>query len=80
MATIDTLRNNIIGKLLTISNKDYLAALYQLLEKSSPDNAYVQLTEEQILMMQLSDEDIENNRLISQNQLNRNDLEWLKGM
>lgn len=80
MATTDTLRNNIIGKLLTISNKDYLAALYQLLEKSSPDNAYVQLTEEQILMMQLSDEDIENNRLISQNQLNRNDLEWLKGM
>ena len=80
MATSDTLRNNIIDKLLTISNKDYLSALYQLVEKSSIDNGHVKLTEEQILMLQLSDKDIENNRLISQNQLNKKDLEWLKEM
>ena len=80
MPTTDSLRNNIINKLLTISNKDYLTALYQLLEKSSVDNDTVQLTEEQILMLQLSEEDIENNRLISQSELNKKDLEWLKEM
>ena len=74
MATIDNLRNNIIDKLLTISNKDYLSALYHLVEKSSVDNDTVKLTKEQVLMLQLSDDDIKNNRLISQDQLDKNDL------
>jgi hypothetical protein len=77
MAAIDNLRNNIIDKLLTISNKDYLSALYQLVQKSSVDDDTVKLTEEQIVMLRLSDLDIENNRLISQEQLDKNDLEWL---
>ena len=79
MATIDSLRNNLIDKLLTISNKDYLQALNQLVESSSVDNAAVKLTEEQILMLQLSDNDIKTCKLISQEQLDKNDLEWLKG-
>jgi len=79
MATVDTLRNNLIDKLLTISNKEYLQALNQLVEKSAVDNDVVNLTKEQILMLQLSDKDIEANRLISQEQLDKNDLEWLRG-
>jgi hypothetical protein len=37
------------------------------------------LTEEQILILQLSDNDIETGRLISQEQLDKNDLDWLNG-
>ena len=74
----DILRNNIIDKLLTISNKDYLAALYQLIEKSSVDNDVIKLSGEQILMLQLSDKDIEDRKLISQNDLDKGDLQRLK--
>ena len=80
MRTTDILRNNIIDKLLTINNKDYLSALYKLVNKSSVDNDTVKLTDEQILMLQLSDNDIKNGNLISQNQLDKDDLQWLKGM
>ena len=80
MRAVDNLRNNIIDKLLTISNKDYLSALNQLIEKSSVDNDIVKLTEEQILMLNMSDEDIKNNRYISQNELDKSDLEWLKSL
>jgi len=79
MATVDTLRDHIIDKLLTISNKEYLSALNQLVENSSVDKGLVNLTAEQISMLKLSDQDIENLRLISQDQLDKNDLEWLKG-
>ncbi|MBS1532826.1 MAG: hypothetical protein JSU01_21160 [Bacteroidetes bacterium] len=79
MATVDTLRNNLIDKLLTISNKNYLQALNQLVESSGIENEPVKLTEEQILMLQLSDKDIQAGKLISQEQLDKNDLEWLKG-
>ncbi|MEO7174974.1 MAG: hypothetical protein ABIV51_03980 [Saprospiraceae bacterium] len=78
MNRADILRNNIIDKLLTISNKDYLAALYQLVEKSSVDNDLVKLSEEQVLMLQLSDKDIESGKLISQHDLDKRDMQWLK--
>lgn len=80
MRTTDILRNNIIDKLLTITNKDYLSALYQLVKTSSVDKDTVKLTEEQILMLQLSDKDIKSGKLISQSQLDKNDLQWLKGL
>ncbi|MDR3693325.1 hypothetical protein [Mucilaginibacter sp.] len=79
MATVDTLRNNLIDKLLTISNKEYLLALNKLVENSTIDNETVKLTGEQILMLQLSDKDIETGKLISQEELDNNDLEWLQG-
>jgi hypothetical protein len=79
MATVDTLRNNLIDKLLAISNKEYLLALNHLVENSTIDNEVVVLTEEQVLMLALSDRDIEAGRIISQEQLDKNDLEWLKG-
>ncbi len=78
MATVDVLRDNIIDKLLTISNKEYLSALNQLVESSSVEKGFVNLSAEQISMLKLSDQDIENGRLISQDQLDKNDLEWLK--
>ena len=51
MATVDNLRNSIIDKLLTITNKDYLNALYKLIENSSVDEDIVKLTEEQKIML-----------------------------
>lgn len=80
MGTTDMLRNDIIDKLLTISNKDYLSALYQLVNSSSVGQDTVQLTEEQVLMLQLSDNDIKNGKLISHDQLDKDDLQWLKGL
>jgi len=79
METVDTLRNNLIDKLLAISNKDYLFALNQLVDNSAVDNDVVNLSAEQILMLQLSDKDIETGKLVSQNELDKNDLKWLKG-
>lgn len=77
MSTTDSIRNNIIDKLLTISNEDYLLALYQLVNNSSVGQDTVQLSEEQVIMLQLSDEDIVNGKLIAQYQLDKDDLQWL---
>jgi len=66
MNRVDILRNNIIDKLFTtISNKNYLFALYQLIEKSSVDSDVVKLSEEQVLRRQLNDKDIEEGKLIT---------------
>ena len=77
MSTTDLIRNNIIDKLLTISNEEYLSALYQLVNSSSVGQDAIQLSEEQGIMLQLSDEDIVNGKLITQYQLDKDDLQWL---
>ncbi len=78
MKRVDILRDNIIDKLMTISNADYLSALYQLMENSSKDRNIVELSEAQVQLLKLSESDIENGHLISQNDLDKMDLKWLK--
>lgn len=78
MAQIDAIRNGIIDKLLAISDKDYLMALMHLVENSNLQNEKIKLTREQKLMLEMSETDIQNGRLISQSDLDKSDLEWLK--
>ncbi|WP_316813963.1 hypothetical protein [Pedobacter heparinus] len=76
-SSIDHLRNAIIDKLMAISNKDYLVALNKLME-SAVENDVVQLSPEQILMLKMSDDDIKNGNVIGQDDLDQEDLKWLK--
>jgi len=80
MDTADNIRNNIIDKLLTISNKEYLTALYKLISKSSVENDAIQLSDDHLLMLNMSEDDIKNNRIVSQEELDKLDLEWLKSL
>lgn len=79
MAQVDVIRNGIIDKLLVISDKDYLMALLRLVDNSAVQEDKIKLTKEQKLMIEMSEADIKNARTISQSDLDKNDLEWLKG-
>jgi hypothetical protein len=78
MTTTDQIRNGIIEKLLTISNKEYLTALFQLIKNGPADKDNVKFTEEQLFMLKLSDKDIKEGKLIPHSQLDKSDLKWLK--
>jgi hypothetical protein len=80
MARTDQIRNEIIEKLFTISNKDYLNALFQIVKNTPTENEVLSLTDEQILMLKMSDKDIKEGKTISQAQLDKSDLKWLKGL
>jgi hypothetical protein len=79
MAQVDIIRNGIIDKLLAISDKDYLMALLRMVDNSSIEGDKIKLTKEQKLMFEMSEADIQNVRILSQDELDKNDLEWLKG-
>ncbi len=80
MANIDEIRNGIIDKILQISDRDYLLALFKLVDNSSVVADKYKLTEEHKLLLEMSEADIKYNRVISQNDLDKMDTEWLKGM
>lgn len=80
MATIDNIRNGLIDKILSIKNKDFLQALDNLIASSSSSSELVELTNEQKTMLEMSEEDIKNGKLISQDAMNKRNLEWLNAM
>lgn len=80
MATVDKIRSGLIDKILSIRNKDFLLALDNLISSSSADNQIVELTAEQKEMLEMSDADIKNGRLISQEAMDKRNLEWLDGL
>lgn len=78
MAQVDIIRNGIIDRLLAISDKEYLTALLRLLDNSAVQDGKIKLTKEQKLMLEMSENDIANGRLITQSDLDKSDLKWLK--
>lgn len=76
----DFIRDRIIEKLLTITNNDYLTALFQVINVQESDSKTIRLTDEQISMLKLSDKDIKKGELIPHSHLDKKDLAWLKGL
>lgn len=66
-----------IDKILSINDKDFLEALDKLISSSTSQSEIVSLSKEQKEMLQLSEADIENGRLISQEAMIKRNLEWL---
>ncbi|MDR6785249.1 hypothetical protein ABIE26_003948 [Pedobacter africanus] len=79
-SSLDNLRNSIMEKLMAISDKDYLVALNKLLESSTAENDVVKFSKEQIIMLEMSDEDIRKGDTITQEDLDKEDLKWLKAL
>ncbi len=78
MASATDIRNKVIDQLLAIKDSDYLRALSDMIKSSHVQEEAVPLTEEQKIMLTMSEEDIKAGRTIDQLTLNERELEWLK--
>ncbi|MDL2312549.1 hypothetical protein LJC68_06700 [Bacteroidales bacterium OttesenSCG-928-B11] len=75
MTTLDTLKNNLIDKILVSRNENLLKAISTIFESTQEDDK-IQLTSDQIEMLILSENDIEYGRIISEEELEKSDKEW----
>ncbi|ARN76957.1 hypothetical protein BST97_02485 [Nonlabens spongiae] len=80
MATIDVIRNILIDKIRSIENKDFLVALDSLVTSSSSRDEVTKLSEAQLEMLEMSEIDIKKGRLISQESMDKRNLEWLNDL
>ena len=80
MATVENIRNGLIDKILSIKNIDILEALDKLISVSSLESDTVLLTDEQKILLEMSEKDIEAGDLISQEAMDKRNLEWLDTM
>jgi len=80
MATVDKIRTGLIDKILSIKNKDFLEALDKLISSSKSESEIVELNNEQKAMLEMSENDIKTGKLISQDAMNKRNLEWLNAI
>lgn len=80
MATVDNVRNGLIDKIMSIKNREFLEALDQLISSSLPQSERIELTQEQRKMLEMSEQDLKEGRLISQEAMDKRNLEWLNAM
>ena len=78
MATVDAIKSGLIDKIQSIDNKEFLLTLENLVSTSLVDDRPVEFTEEQELMLQMSEADILNGDTISESLLKTKTDEWLK--
>ena len=77
MATVENIRNGLIDKTLSIKNRDILEALDRLISVSSLESDIILLTDEQKILLEMSEKDIEAGDLISQEAMDKRNLEFL---
>lgn len=78
MAELDEIRNQLISKILAIRNSNVLFEIDELISSKKVDTDFYNLTEEQEIMLEMSENDILNNRVISHQQFMENTTKWLK--
>lgn len=77
MATIDKIKSDLIDKILSIKNRDFLKALDVLVSANSNPTELIKLSSDQKVMLEMSEQDIKEGRLISQEAFEKRNLEWL---
>jgi hypothetical protein len=73
------IRNQLIDQLMTISDRDFLMHLSNIISEAKIQSSMVALTEEQKLLLAMSDADIAQGNVIEQSVLHERELQWLKG-
>jgi len=78
--TVDNLRDGLIEKILSIKNKNFLETLDNLISSSSSELEIVELSNVQKTMLEMSEIDIQQGQLVSQEAMDKRNLEWLNAM
>ncbi len=76
MTTIQTTKNRLISRILATKNEDLLAAMETIFANTQQSET-VSLTSEQIEMLLMSELDIASGNLISEEELDKLDSQWM---
>lgn len=75
MKNIEIIRNRLIDRVLATNNVKLLKAIEGIFDSTNEDEK-VLYSSEQIEMLQMSDMDIKNGNIVSEEDLNKSDAEW----
>jgi hypothetical protein len=75
MATVKQIKSGLIDKIHSIKDREVLEALQNFINVK--ESEFEVLTDEQKAMLKMSDQDVKEGNLISQEEMMKRNLEWL---
>jgi hypothetical protein len=76
MNSLEIIKNNLIDNILATNNEELLKAVFSMFKVAKTENK-IRLTDEQEEMLMLGEKDIEYGNLVSSEELDKLDKEWL---
>ena len=76
MSSIEALKNRLIDRIMATRNEKFLEAIDKLFSSVQKEE-FLSLTSEQIEMLMMSEEDIKTGNIVSEEELNEKDSEWM---
>lgn len=78
MENLQVLRNRLIEKILTTKNVVFLEAIDKIFSSTQIEEKEIELSDVQMKMLRVAEEDIKYGRVISEEELDKLDEEWMK--
>ena len=76
MSGLDIIKNNLIDRILATKNEQLLTAISNIFESTQSDEK-IYLSSSQLEILHLSEKDIEYGNIVSEDELDQQDKEWL---
>ena len=76
MNALENIKNSLIDKILATRNEQLLEAIKSIFDSTQAEEI-IALSTEQIEMLSMSEDDIENGKLVSESELIKSDSKWL---
>ena len=74
---LSNIQDRLIGKILASQNTDFLTAVENLFNSIKTEKKSIPIDNAQVQMLNMSEQDIQNGDLISEDELDKLDNEWL---
>ncbi|MGO4709607.1 hypothetical protein AB4Y90_10930 [Chryseobacterium sp. 2TAF14] len=78
MENLQLLRNRLIEKILSTKNVVFLEAIDKIFSSTQIEEKEIELSDVQMKMLRVAEEDIKYGRVISEEELDKLDEEWMK--
>jgi len=78
MENLQLLRNRLIEKILLSKNEVFLEAIDKIFSSTQIEEKEIELSDAQLKMLRVAEEDIKYGRVISEEELDKLDEEWMK--
>ena len=78
MENLQLLRNRLIEKILSSKNEVFLEAIDKIFSSTQIEEKEIELSDAQLKMLRVAEEDIKYGRVISEEELDKLDEEWMK--
>jgi len=76
MNALENIKNSLIDRILATRNEQLLKAIKSIFDSTQAEEI-IALSTEQIEMLSMSEDDIENGKLVSESELSKSDSKWL---